>query len=126
MRSGRIIRKDGREGGYFALEALFLSVWLVVGTVAIVMLYRSVDAGQKAAEITEATFVAESEVARLQVDPAAIGTREVEGNGTSYHVTTAYDDGADRHEAVTRVSWQSRGRDMHIELRREIVTHGKR
>ncbi len=90
------------------------------------MLYRAADAELQASEQMEAIFLAQDEIARLENEGlSVVGTRDMTQNRTTFHVTSRWESVDERREAVIKVSWDARGNNHEIELRRELVTHEK-
>ena len=115
-----------RQRGFFTIEALFLCVWIVLSAVGVLMLYRAADAELRASEQMEAIFLAQDEIARLENEGlSVVGTRDMTQNRTTFHVTSRWESVDERREAVIKVSWDARGNNHEIELRRELVTHEK-
>lgn len=114
------------QRGFFTIEALFLCVWIVLSAVGVLMLYRAADAELQASEQMEAIFLAQDEIARLENEGlSVVGTRDMTQNRTTFHVTSRWESVDGRREAVIKVSWDARGNNHEIELRRELVTHEK-
>ena len=114
------------QRGFFTIEALFLCVWIVLSAVGVLMLYRAADAELQASEQMEAIFLAQDEIARLENEGlSVVGTRDMTQNRTTFHVTSRWESVDERREAVIKVSWDARGNNHEIELRRELVTHEK-
>lgn len=114
------------QRGFFTIEALFLCVWIVLSAVGVLMLYRAADAELRASEQMEAIFLAQDEIARLENEGlSVVGTRDMTQNRTTFHVTSRWESVDGRREAVIKVSWDVRGNNHEIELRRELVTHEK-
>jgi hypothetical protein len=124
----KIVIRDLAAGqrGFFTIEALFLCVWIVLSAVGVLMLYRAADAELQASEQMEAIFLAQDEIARLENEGlSVVGTRDMTQNRTTFHVTSRWESVDERREAVIKVSWDARGNNHEIELRRELVTHEK-
>lgn len=117
-------RKES-ERGYFLLEALVITAMLVFATVGLFFIARSAMAIRTAQAEGEATFLAESELARLAAGvESEAGTRETRENGAAYTLSWEKEKADGREEWVITASWNTdSGRERQLVFRREVVHH---